>query len=114
MVAVGILGDAREGACYRIEGVWRRDPKHGLQVQITSAMPEVPRSLAAIERYLAGASIKGLGPHYARRLVEHFGAGTYDELQQGGPHLQDVPGIGPVTRPKPSARGGPSTRASTT
>jgi exodeoxyribonuclease V alpha subunit len=95
IVAVGILEEAQEGACYRIEGVWRRDPRHGLQVQIASAIPEVPRSLAAIERYLAGASIKGLGPHYARRLVEHFGAGTYDELQQGGPHLQDVPGIGP-------------------
>ena len=94
-VAVGLLGEVRTGDCYRIEGVWRRDPKHGLQVQLASAFPEIPRSIAAIERYLAGSSIKGLGPHYARALVEHFGEGTFDELQSGGPRLEQVPGIGP-------------------
>ncbi|MFO7917483.1 MAG: ATP-dependent RecD-like DNA helicase, partial [Anaerolineae bacterium] len=57
---------------------------------------ETPQSLPAIERYLAGASIKGLGPHYARALVEHFGKGSIRELRSGGKHLQEVKGIGPV------------------
>jgi exodeoxyribonuclease V alpha subunit len=95
--AVGTFpAEPRTGECYRIEGVWRRDPRHGLQVRASSIVRETPRSIAAIERYLAGASIKGLGPHYARALVEHFGADTFRILQEGGERLEEVPGIGPV------------------
>lgn len=95
--AVGTFpAEPRTGECYRIEGVWRRDPRHGLQVKASSIVRETPRSIAAIERYLAGASIKGLGPHYARALVEHFGADTFRLLQEGGQRLEEVPGIGPV------------------
>ncbi len=94
-VVVGNLEAPREGACYRIRGRWTQDAKHGAQVRIESALPEMPQSLTSIERYLGGASIKGLGPHYAKALVEHFGTATLDELQNGGPHLEEVPGIGP-------------------
>ena len=84
ILAVGPFGKPRTGVCYTIKGVWRRDAKFGMQVRVSSAEPETPQSLAAIENYLAGASIKGLGPHYARSLVEHFGQETFDVLQQGG------------------------------
>ncbi|MBC7235189.1 MAG: ATP-dependent RecD-like DNA helicase [Chloroflexi bacterium] len=94
-VAVGIIGEPREGECYHIRGTWRRDPGYGLQIKIDSATPETPRSLPAIERYLAGASIKGLGPYYARMLVQHFGEDTFRVLQEGGTRLEEVPGIGP-------------------
>ena len=96
LVAVGDFGEPRTGDCYLIEGVWRRDPKHGMQVRVSSVLPETPESLTAIERYLGGASIKGLGPHYAQALVEHFGEGTFAEMQSGGQHLEEVSGIGPV------------------
>ncbi len=94
-VAVGVIGEPREGECYRLRGVWRQDPQYGLQIKIESATPETPRSLPAIERYLAGASIKGLGPHYAQALVKHFGEETFRILQEGGQRLEEVPGIGP-------------------
>ncbi|MHB1296159.1 MAG: SF1B family DNA helicase RecD2 [Anaerolineae bacterium] len=95
-VAVGAFGEPRTGDCYRIEGIWRRDIRHGMQVQVSSVTPEMPRDISAIERYLSGANIKGLGPHTARALVEHFGPDTFDMLQQGGARLEEVPGIGPV------------------
>ena len=94
--AVGIFGDPRSGECYRIEGLWDSASKYGLQVRVSAASRETPHSLAAIERYLAGASIKGLGPHFARALVKHFGEETFEELERGGPHLEEVSGIGPV------------------
>ena len=96
LAAVGTLRNPEVGACYQIEGVWRQDPRYGPQVRITSAIPQIPTSLAAIERYLAGASIKGLGPHHARRLIEHFGERILDVLEEGGQRLREVPGIGPV------------------
>ncbi|NLD72477.1 MAG: ATP-dependent RecD-like DNA helicase, partial [Chloroflexi bacterium] len=92
--AVGAFGQPRTGECFRIRGAWHRDPRHGLQVKVESATPETPRSLTAIERYLSGATIKGLGPHYAKALVEHFGAETFHVLQGGGERLEEVPGIG--------------------
>ena len=94
--AVGHFGAPRVGACSRIEGTWRRDPKYGLQVRLAHAAPETPQSLAAIERYLAGRSVKGLGPHYAQALVAYFGADTFEMLQHGGRDFAKVPGIGPV------------------
>ncbi len=96
LTAVGTLHAPEVGACYRIQGVWREDPRFGPQVRLTAAIPQVPTTLAAIERYLAGASIKGLGPHYARLVVAHFGEGILQVLDEGGARLREVPGIGPV------------------
>ena len=94
--AVGIFGQARVGECYRIEGVWRRDSTYGLQVKVSVANPERPLSLAAIERYLAGASIRGMGPHSAHALISHFDSDSLAELESGGLRLEQVSGIGPV------------------
>ena len=95
-VAVGRFPEPQLGDCYRIKGVWRRDPRHGMQVRVSSAIPQMPTSLSSIERYLAGSSIKGLGPHYAQALVDHFGEDTLSVLQAGGERLEEVSGIGPV------------------
>ena len=95
-VAVGRLTQPRAGEVYRIEGVWKRDPVHGPQVEIKSALRETPHSVAAIERYLGGAAIKGVGPVIARALVAHYGADTFDVLEAGGADLERVPGIGPA------------------
>ena len=41
--AVGTFpAEPRTGECYRIEGVWRRDPRHGLQVRASSIVRETP------------------------------------------------------------------------
>lgn len=94
--AVGTLPNPEVGACYRIQGTWHHDPRFGPQVRVTTAIPQAPPTLAAVERYLAGASIKGLGPHYARLVVQHFGREILQVLDAGGARLQEVPGIGPV------------------
>lgn len=96
LTAVGTLHNPEAGACYRIQGVWHQDPRFGPQVRLRSAIPQVPTTLAAIERYLAGASIKGLGPHYARLVVQRFGPEILQVLEEGGARLREVPGIGPV------------------
>jgi exodeoxyribonuclease V alpha subunit len=96
LTAVGLFGHPRVGECYRVRGIWQQDARFGMQIKVQSSTPEAPRSLEAIERYLAGASIKGLGPHHAGLLVSRFGEQTLQELQNGGPHLEEVSGIGPV------------------
>ena len=95
-VAVGVWGQPAVGQCFHVRGKWQRDQRFGMQIKVEAATPETPKSLPAIERYLAGASIKGLGPTYAKRLIDHFGSETFDELQNGGPRLRQVSGIGEV------------------
>lgn len=96
ILAVGPFVKPLTGACYDIVGVWRHNERYGMQVRVSSAEPKTPQSAAAIENYLAGASIKGLGPHFARVLVEHFGQETFAMLQEGGTRLEEAPGIGPT------------------
>ncbi len=100
MTATGIFGAVEEGTCYRIAGTWHVDPRYGPQIRASTAIIETPTSPGAIERYLAGASIKGLGPHHARLIVEHFGPGVLDVLDSGGERLEEVRGIGPVRAAK--------------
>jgi len=94
--AVGPFGTPAKGQVFDIRGTWKDDPRYGRKVQVESAAPAVPTSLVAIERYLSGSSISGLGPTYAKRLVEHFGSNTLRELDEGGKRLEEVPGIGRV------------------
>jgi exodeoxyribonuclease V alpha subunit len=96
VTATGIFGAVQEGTSYRLQGTWHHDPRYGPQIRASSAIVETPTTPAAIERYLAGASIKGLGPHHARLIVEHFGADVIEELDRGGERLQEVRGIGPI------------------
>jgi len=100
MTATGIFGAVEEGTCYRIEGTWHVDPRYGPQIRASTAIIETPTSPGAIERYLAGASIKGLGPHHARLIVEHFGPRVLEVLDSGGERLEEVRGIGPVRAAK--------------
>ena len=39
--------------------------------------------------------IKGIGPIYARKLVQTFGAAVFDAIEQAPERLQEVAGIGP-------------------
>ena len=40
--------------------------------------------------------MKGIGPHFAKRLVEAFGTDVFDVIEQEPDRLRDVPGIGAV------------------
>ena len=39
--------------------------------------------------------IKGIGPVYAKKLVQAFGATVFDAIEQAPERLQEVAGIGP-------------------
>ena len=39
--------------------------------------------------------VKGIGPHFARKLVQAFGAEVFDVIAQTPTRLQELDGIGP-------------------
>ena len=55
-----------------------------------------PTSLEGIERYLGSGMIKGIGPHFAKRLVKTFGESVFDVIEKSPERLREVEGIGQV------------------
>lgn len=95
VTVVGHAAAVSPGEHVQASGTWVTDRTHGRQFRatyLTSAAPETPDG---IERYLASGLLRGVGPHFARRLVQAFGTGVFDVIEQTPARLRDVPGIGP-------------------
>jgi len=96
LTVVGHVASISAGEEIRAVGEWTNDLMHGLQFKATSLHTEPPTSLDGIERYLGSGMIRGIGPHFARRLVETFGARVFDVIDTQSHKLRDVEGIGPT------------------
>ncbi len=96
LTAVGNLGAVGPGETVRLKGRWTSDKRYGLQFKAESYLPILPGTLEGIERYLGSGMIKGIGPVFARRLVEKFGAETLRIIEEDPEKIKDVEGIGPV------------------
>lgn len=79
-------------------GAWIDHPKYGRQFDAQTIVTTPPATPDAIEQYLASGAIEGVGPHYARKLVEHFGIQLPEVLKHNPVYLESVSGIGPQRR----------------
>src|SRR5207302_9691961 len=55
-----------------------------------------PTSVDGIEKYLASGMIRGIGPVYAKKLLNAFGDKVFDIIEAQPDRLREVDGIGPV------------------
>ncbi len=53
-----------------------------------------PTTLEGIEKYLGSGMIKGIGLHFAKKLVKVFGETVFDVIEQTPERLLELPGIG--------------------
>lgn len=83
------------GETVRVRGQWIDDKRFGRQLRVESYETLLPNSVEGIERYLGSGLIDGIGPSYARRLVDAFGAETLRVIDEQPERLRGVPGIGP-------------------
>ena len=54
-----------------------------------------PSTLEGIEKYLGSGMVRGIGPHFARKLVRAFGEQVFDIIEQQPQRLTELEGIGP-------------------
>lgn len=94
IAAVGKFPFVGPGSHVRLVGEYARDAKHGEQFRVTSLVVIEPDTVAGIERYLASGVIPGIGPGFAKRIVERFGAQTLGVLDSSPARLSEVPGLG--------------------
>ena len=72
------------------------DAKYGRQFSVEKFEETLPATVYGIEKYLGSGLIKGVGPKFARRIVEKFGKDTLDVIEENPEALIEVEGIGRV------------------
>ena len=97
-VAKGPLWGLTAGELVALSGRWEEDPRFGRQLRVSAARPILPATAAGIERYLVAASVKGIGPRLAQRIVAAFADRTLEVVAQHPERLEQVPGLGPARR----------------
>lgn len=96
VTVVGNLLGVAPGESVRLTGGWVHHARYGTQFKVVACETLVPTSIQAIERYLGSGLIKGIGPTFARRLVEVFGDETMRVIEEEPDRLRQVEGIGMV------------------
>lgn len=92
-----VIGNAPSitaGEYIEASGQWENDKNYGLQfkAQYLKAVP--PSTLEGIEKYLGSGMIRGIGPHFAKKLVRAFKEKVFDVIEQRPEKLKKLPGIG--------------------
>ena len=100
VTVVGNVADVSAGEWVTAQGVWVQDRDHGLQLKSDFIKTSAPTSREGIEKYLGSGLIKGIGPVYAKKLVEKFDEGVFTIIDQFSARLEEVAGIGKERRLK--------------
>ena len=95
VTVVGNLAAVHVGSVLRLKGEWKHDSKYGRQFSAADYRETLPATAAGIEKYLGSGLIKGIGPVYARRIVQYFKEDTLRVIEESADYLIKVDGIGP-------------------
>ena len=94
VTVVGSLLDVNVGSVLLIDGNWKMDSRYGRQFQAKTWEETMPATVFGIEKYLGSGLIKGVGPKYAKRIVQKFGTETIAVIETDVFRLREVEGIG--------------------
>ena len=96
VTVVGIMPDTHVGSVLSLEGFWKMDAKYGRQFSVERFEETLPATVYGIEKYLGSGLIKGVGPKFAKRIVQKFGKDTLDVIEDTPDELIKVEGIGKI------------------
>ena len=91
---IGNLLDANVGSVLLVDGNWKVDAKYGKQFVAENWEETLPATIYGMEKYLGSGLIKGVGPKFAKRIVQKFGTDTFDVIEFEIEKLEQVDGIG--------------------
>src|SRR5699024_4802688 len=94
VTVVGNLVDANVGSVLLIDGNWKVDAKYGRQFLAENWEETMPATVFGIEKYLGSGLIKGVGPKFAKKIVQQFSTDTLEIIETDVQRLLEVPGIG--------------------
>src|SRR4051812_40485953 len=88
--AVGNFPKLNPGETLELSGEWSKHDVFGEQFKSSGYKLLPPDSREAMERYLGGGVLKGVGPALAKKLVAKFGLGTFDVLDHHPDRLDEL------------------------
>lgn len=91
---VGNLIDANVGSVLLVDGNWKVDVKYGRQFAAENWEETLPATVYGMEKYLGSGLIKGVGPKFAKRIVQKYGVDTFAVIEDNVELLIEVEGIG--------------------
>lgn len=93
VTAVGCLPYIAPGEMISAEGSWVTHAQHGRQFKIEQSNRLLPTSADGIHEYLAGSTVKGIGPATAALIVDRFKEKSLDILEMHPEKLAEIKGI---------------------
>ena len=93
-VIVGYLPGLQAGENVVCKGGWKTHPSHGRQFEVTEYTVESPSDILGIQKYLESGLVKGIGPIYAKKIVDRFGSETLDVIDKTPHRLYEIDGLG--------------------
>jgi exodeoxyribonuclease V alpha subunit len=95
VTVVGTAATITPGEYIEGDGWWVTDRTYGLQFKTHHLRVVLPSTLEGIEKYLGSGMVKGIGPHFAQKLVQAFHEQVFDVIEQTPERLTELTGIGP-------------------
>jgi len=98
VTVVGSLASISPGESIECSGTWFNDKKHGLQFKAQQIQVIPPATLEGIQKYLGSGMVRGIGPHFAKKLMDAFGESVFDVIEHQPERLMELEGIGEKRR----------------
>jgi exodeoxyribonuclease V alpha subunit len=96
VTVVGHAAIISAGEWITASGEWVNDHTHGQQFKARFMRTSAPTSIDGIEKYLGSGMIRGIGPVYAKKMINAFGEKVFDIIEAEPERLREVTGIGLV------------------
>ena len=93
ITVVGYLPFINKGDTLKLFGKYVTHQDYGEQFKIDTFEKMTPQGAEAIQKYLAGGIVKGIGPATAKRIVDYFGENAISVLRFEPEKLADIKGI---------------------
>jgi exodeoxyribonuclease V alpha subunit len=94
VTVIGSAASVTPGEYIEAFGRWVNDREHGLQFKADFLKVVPPSTLEGIEKYLGSGMVKGIGPHFAKKLVQAFGEAVFEVIETQPERLESLEGIG--------------------
>ena len=91
---IGNMLDANVGSVLLAEGEWKVDSKYGRQFVAEKWEETLPATVYGMEKYLGSGLIKGVGPKFAKKIVQKYGVDTFVVIEDNIELLIEIDGIG--------------------
>lgn len=95
VTVVGTMPFVSEGESITARGSFVTHSEYGRQFKADSFEKRIPEQPDAILKYLSSGVIKGIGPKTAEKIVEMYGADTFEVMSNHPDWLADFKGISP-------------------